>query len=74
MFRKSLIMGQDSMNHFQAYSSSVSPRYANCNTTSDWLNHMKLYGLANRKLRYIQMFLDIEKSGENTKNTLKNGW
>ena len=38
-----------------------------------WL--AKPYGLANQKLRYIQMLLDIEKSlQKKTKNVLKNGW
>ena len=32
-----------------------------CNTTSDWLNRI---GLANQKLSWIQMFLNIEKSEE----------
>ena len=35
----------------------------------------KPYGLANQKLCYIQVLLNIEKNLENkTKNVLENGW
>ena len=43
-----------------------------CNTNF-WLANP--YGLANQNLCYIQMFLNIEKSGERmTENVLKNNW
>ena len=38
-----------------------------CNTTSDWLNHM----VCQSELFYIQMLLDIEKSGEYDKQCSK---
>ena len=43
-----------------------SPRFSEfvCNITSDWLNRTVWYGLANQKLCYIQMLLNIEESGE----------
>ena len=52
------------INHSQQHSLSFSPRFCEigCNRTADWLNH-KPYGLVNRKLCYIQMLLNIEKSG-----------
>ena len=34
-----------------------------CDTASDWLNRM-VYGLANRNLCYIQILLNIKKSGK----------
>ena len=42
-----------------------------CNTTSDWLNH---YGLANQKVCYIQIQLNIENLKNKSKNVLKNSW
>ena len=39
-----------------------------CNTTSDWL---KPYGLANEKLRFIQIYTTLKKK---TKIVFENGW
>ena len=68
-------LGSVLTNHSQEHFLSISRRICKfeCDTVSDWLNYMvypirscitsKFYGSANQKLCYVQMLLNIEKSG-----------